>query len=149
RPTQRARRGCGGVPAAPDRPAASGPGRGGARGMSQPLTGGKGSATGAAARPVGLLAQLSYGCPLGGPSWSTPTAWPGSGAELSTGEWRRVLGEAADVGVLHVLFSGGEPLLRRDLVDLVVAAREAGLYTNLITSALGLTRARAKRLKVA
>src|SRR5262249_45522989 len=76
---------------------------------------------------------------------SNPTAWPGSGAELSTGEWRRVLGEAADVGVLHVLFSGGEPLLRRDLVHLGVAAREAGRDAKLSTSAPGLTRARADR----
>ena len=58
-----------------------------------------------------------------------------------------MLGEAAALGVLHVQFSGGEPLLRPDLPDLVTAARAAGLYTNLITSGLGLTRPRAERLR--
>jgi pyrroloquinoline quinone biosynthesis protein E len=68
---------------------------------------------------------------------------------LTAEEWRRVLGQAGDLGVLHVLFSGGEPLLRLELPELVTAAREAGMYTNLITSALGLSRERAKQLKAA
>jgi len=67
--------------------------------------------------------------------------------ELSTLEWKRVLAEAAALGVLHVGFSGGEPLQRVDLVELVSAARASGLYTNLITSAVGLTRSRAEELK--
>jgi pyrroloquinoline quinone biosynthesis protein E len=50
---------------------------------------------------------------------------------------------------MHVLFSGGEPLLRPELPELVKAAREAGMYTNLITSALGLSRDRARELKAA
>jgi pyrroloquinoline quinone biosynthesis protein E len=68
-------------------------------------------------------------------------------SELSTEEWKRVLHEAAELGVLHVGFSGGEPLQRPDLAQLVAAAREAGLYTNLITSALGLTPQRLDDLK--
>jgi pyrroloquinoline quinone biosynthesis protein E len=51
------------------------------------------------------------------------------------------------MGVLHVGFSGGEPLQRGDLTELVAAARHAGLYSNLITSALGLSRSRAEELK--
>ena len=66
---------------------------------------------------------------------------------MGTQEWRRVIGEAAELGALHVGFSGGEPLQRGDLVELVAAARAAGLYSNLITSALGLNRARAEALK--
>ena len=58
--------------------------------------------------------------------------------ELTTDEWRRVIREAAALGVLQIGFSGGEPLVRRDLADLVRAAREANLYTNLITSGVGL-----------
>jgi pyrroloquinoline quinone biosynthesis protein E len=69
--------------------------------------------------------------------------------ELTTGEWKRVLVEAADLGALHVGFSGGEPLQRSDLEELVAAARTAGLYSNLITSSLGLTRRRAEELKAA
>src|SRR5205807_5296365 len=70
-------------------------------------------------------------------------------SELSTDEWKRVLAEAAELGVLHVGFSGGEPLQRADLTELVRAARAVGLYSNLITSSLGLTRRRAEELKAA
>jgi pyrroloquinoline quinone biosynthesis protein E len=95
-----------------------------------------------------LLAELTYGCPLHCPYCSNPVAYP-SGQELSTEEWRRVFAEAAQLGVLHVGFSGGEPLRRADLTVLVAAARAAGLYTNLITSALGLQRPRAAQLREA
>jgi pyrroloquinoline quinone biosynthesis protein E len=99
-------------------------------------------------RPFGLLAEMTDRCPLHCPYCSNPTRYP-PGEELTTAEWRRVIGEASDLGVLHILFSGGEPLLRPDLPELVAAAREAGLYTNLITSAIGLTPARAAQLKAA
>lgn len=97
-------------------------------------------------RPFGLLAELTYRCPLRCPYCSNPTQFPPTHSELTTEEWRRVLEEAAELGVLHALFSGGEPLLRADLPLLVAAARAAGLYTNLITSGLGLTRRRAEQL---
>jgi MoaA/NifB/PqqE/SkfB family radical SAM enzyme len=58
---------------------------------------------------------------------------PPSNVELTTEEWKRVIREAAALGVLQIGFSGGEPLARRDLVELIRAAREAKLYTNLIT----------------
>jgi pyrroloquinoline quinone biosynthesis protein E len=98
-------------------------------------------------RPFGLLAELTYRCPLHCPYCSNPTQLAMEDRELTTDEWRRVITEASALGVLHILFSGGEPLLRKDLLELVVSAREAGLYTNLITSALGLTRARALALR--
>jgi PqqA peptide cyclase len=96
-------------------------------------------------RPYLLLAELTYGCPLHCPYCSNPVAYP-AGRELSTAEWGRVFGEAAQLGMLHVGFSGGEPLRRADLAELVAAARAAGLYTNLITSAVGLQRQRAAQL---
>jgi pyrroloquinoline quinone biosynthesis protein E len=95
-----------------------------------------------------LLAELTYRCPLHCPYCSNPVAYP-AGNELSTAEWRRVFGEAARLGVLQAGFSGGEPLQRADLAELVSAARAAGLYTNLITSAVGLTRNRAGQLREA
>ena len=85
--------------------------------------------------PVALLAELTYRCPLRCAYCSNPTNWRDYGRELDTAGWQRVLREAAELGVLHVHFSGGEPLLRDDLEDLVRAARDAELYTNLITSA--------------
>ncbi|HUD49297.1 MAG TPA: pyrroloquinoline quinone biosynthesis protein PqqE [Candidatus Baltobacteraceae bacterium] len=99
-------------------------------------------------RPYLLLAELTYACPLHCPYCSNPIEYPG-GRELSTAEWRRVLEEASQMGVLHVGFSGGEPLRRADLAELVAAACAAGLYTNLITSAVGLQSQRAAQLRQA
>jgi pyrroloquinoline quinone biosynthesis protein E len=96
-------------------------------------------------RPYALLAELTYRCPLHCPYCSNPTQYP-RGAELSTEEWGRVFFEAAQLGALHVGLSGGEPLARADIMDLIRAATRAELYTNLITSAVGLTEPRAKEL---
>jgi pyrroloquinoline quinone biosynthesis protein E len=101
-----------------------------------------------APRPYALLAELTYRCPLHCPYCSNPTRYPGAG-DLATADWQRVLREAAALGVMHVGFSGGEPLLRRDLPELIAEARAAGLYTNLITSGVGLDQARAEELKKA
>ena len=99
--------------------------------------------------PRGLLAELTHRCPLGCPYCSNPVSSGPVGPELSTAEWCRVIREAAGLGTLHALFSGGEPLLRKDLAALVAAARERDLYTNLITSALGLGPARLQELQAA
>ena len=89
--------------------------------------------------PLGLLAELTHRCPLGCPYCSNPLALDKRDNELDTATWARVFREAASLGVLQVHLSGGEPAARRDLPELVKAAREAGLYNNLITSAVGLT----------
>jgi PqqA peptide cyclase len=89
--------------------------------------------------PLGLLAELTHRCPLGCPYCSNPLAFDSRADELDTATWSRVFREAAALGVLQVHLSGGEPAARRDLAAIVKAAREAGLYTNLITSAVGLT----------
>jgi PqqA peptide cyclase len=96
-------------------------------------------------RPYGLLAELTYRCPLHCPYCSNPIR-PEEASELDTQEWKRVIQEAAALGVLQIGYSGGEPLQRNDLESLVQTARQAGLYTNLITSGLGLSRSRAARL---
>jgi len=99
-------------------------------------------------RPYALLAEVTYRCPLHCPYCSNPAAYPG-GNELTTSEWQRVIDEAAALGVLQAGFSGGEPLLRPDLAELIAHARQAGLYTNLITSGLGLDAKRAMELREA
>ena len=98
-------------------------------------------------RPFSLLAEITHRCPLHCPYCSNPLQLASTEHELTTEDWKRVLRQASDLGVLHVGFSGGEPLQRPDLVELVTTAREAGLYTNLITSSLGLTRQRLDELK--
>jgi PqqA peptide cyclase len=89
--------------------------------------------------PLGLLAELTHRCPLGCPYCSNPLALDKRNDELDTATWGRVFREAAALGVLQVHLSGGEPAARRDLPEIVKAGREAGLYNNLITSAVGLT----------
>src|SRR5256885_2276814 len=96
-------------------------------------------------RPYAFLAELTYRCPLHCPYCSNP-ARARSGEELTTNEWRRVFRETTELGVLQV---GGEPLVRRDLAELVHAARETRLYTNLITSGIGLNESRADELRAA
>ena len=92
--------------------------------------------------PLGLLAELTHRCPLGCPYCSNPLALDARNTELDTATWARVFQEAAALGILQVHLSGGEPAARRDLAEITAAAHEAGLYCNLITSAIGITPAR-------
>jgi pyrroloquinoline quinone biosynthesis protein E len=96
--------------------------------------------------PLGLLAELTHRCPLGCPYCSNPLALEPRTDELDTQTWARVFNEAAGLGVLQVHLSGGEPGARRDLVEITAAAHESGLYTNLITSAVGITAATLRKL---
>jgi PqqA peptide cyclase len=100
-------------------------------------------------RPFGLLAELTYACPLHCPYCSNPLDLSGYGEELTTQDWQRVLAEASELGVLQLHLSGGEPLQRHDLVEIVRSANELGLYTNLITSGFGLSPRRAELLRAA
>lgn len=99
--------------------------------------------------PLALLAELTYRCPLRCGYCSNPTDWGRFSPELDTETWQRVVREAAQMGVLQLHLSGGEPLLRQDLETIVRTARDEGLYTNLITSAWGLSEARAEALAAA
>ncbi|OCX58105.1 pyrroloquinoline quinone biosynthesis protein PqqE [Thioclava sp. SK-1] len=96
--------------------------------------------------PMAMLAELTHRCPLSCPYCSNPLELEQRSRELSTRDWVRVFQEAAQMGVLQLHLSGGEPASRRDLVQLVQAAQQAGLYTNLITSGIGLTKARLEEL---
>ena len=89
--------------------------------------------------PLGLLAELTHRCPLGCPYCSNPIALESRGDEIDAATWARVFAEAADLGVLQVHLSGGEPAARRDIIEITAAAHRANLYTNLVTSAVGLT----------
>ncbi|MBO0144785.1 pyrroloquinoline quinone biosynthesis protein PqqE [Agrobacterium sp. Ap1] len=99
--------------------------------------------------PIAMLAELTHRCPLACPYCSNPLELDGVKAELSTNEWISVFRQAAALGVLHLHLSGGEPAARRDLVELTAAAAKAGLYTNLITSGIGLTEKRIAELSEA
>lgn len=92
--------------------------------------------------PLSLIAELTHRCPLHCLYCSNPIEMQRAEAELSTGEWKRVFEQAAQMGVLHLHLTGGEPLARRDLPELVRAGRTAGLYVNMITSGVGLTEER-------
>jgi pyrroloquinoline quinone biosynthesis protein E len=99
-------------------------------------------------RPLWLVLELTYRCPLKCVWCNNPLDFERYGAnELSTEEWKDVLRQARALGSLQLGFSGGEPMLRDDLEELVGYAGELGYYTNLITSGIGLTEKRLAALK--
>jgi pyrroloquinoline quinone biosynthesis protein E len=93
-------------------------------------------------KPFSLIAEVTHRCPLHCLYCSNPLELQRADAELATDDWKRVFGEAAELGMLHVHLTGGEPLARKDLPELIAAARAAGLYVNMITSGVGLTENR-------
>ncbi|MFT6227826.1 MAG: pyrroloquinoline quinone biosynthesis protein E, partial [Paracoccaceae bacterium] len=99
-----------------------------------------------AGAPMAMLAELTHRCPLSCPYCSNPLELTRKDAELTADQWGEAFRQAADMGVLQLHISGGEPASRRDLEDITQSAVDAGLYTNLITSGIGLTRKRLERL---
>jgi pyrroloquinoline quinone biosynthesis protein E len=108
-----------------------------------------GSPNNNAHKPRWLLAELTYACPLQCPYCSNPVDYSQYPTELSTEDWKRVLTEARKMGAVQLGLSGGEPLARTDLAEIVRHARDLGYYSNLITSGYGLTEARIIELKEA
>ena len=99
--------------------------------------------------PRWLLAELTYRCPLQCPYCSNPLEISKYDKELSTEDWFRVMQQARKMGAVQLGFSGGEPLIRQDLEELIAEARRLGYYTNLITSGVGMDEARIKMFKEA
>jgi len=100
-------------------------------------------------KPLWLLAELTYRCPLQCPYCSNPVEIAKYGNELSTEDWFRVMQQARAMGSTQLGFSGGEPLVRKDLEELIAEARRLGYYTNLITSGVGMDEDRVKAFKEA
>jgi pyrroloquinoline quinone biosynthesis protein E len=98
------------------------------------------------ANPLALIAELTHRCPLRCVYCSNPLELQVRATELSTEDWSRVFQEAAALGVLQADFTGGEPLTRPDILELIRTARAAGLYVNLITSGLPLDESRLEAL---
>ena len=92
--------------------------------------------------PLSIICELTHRCPLRCVYCSNPLELAARAREMTTAEWASVMEQAAELGVLHAHFTGGEPLARADLNAIVAAARGSGLYTNLITSGIGMTEAR-------
>lgn len=99
--------------------------------------------------PRWLLAELTYACPLQCPYCSNPLDYTNLSNELSTNDWKRVLKQSREMGAVQLGFSGGEPLVRKDLVELVNYSHELGYYTNLITSGYNMDEAKIIELKEA
>ena len=99
------------------------------------------------APPLWLLAELTYRCPLHCPFCYNPVDYANDRTELTTEQWFDVMRQARQLGAAQLGFSGGEPLLRDDLEELVGEGRRLGFYTNLITSGIGLTETRLARMK--
>jgi len=90
-------------------------------------------------RPLGLIAELTHRCPLACAYCSNPVALERHEDEIDLPGWARVFAEASALGIPQVQLSGGEPGARKDLVEIAACAREAGLYTKLVTSGAGIT----------
>ncbi len=99
--------------------------------------------------PRWLLAELTYKCPLQCPYCSNPIDYAQHSNEINTEDWKRVLTQARKMGAVQLGFSGGEPLTRQDLPELIQHARQLGYYSNLITSGYGLTEEKIIQLKEA
>lgn len=97
--------------------------------------------------PLWLLAELTYACPLQCPYCSNPVDMANYKKEIDTEDWIRVMREARKMGATQLGFSGGEPLVRNDLEELIAEARQLGFYTNLITSGVGMDEKRVKAFK--
>jgi pyrroloquinoline quinone biosynthesis protein E len=104
---------------------------------------------GPVSNPLALIAEVTHRCPLHCVYCSNPLELAGTQEELSTAEWTSVFQQSGKLGMLHAHFTGGEPLARPDLTELIAAARAAGLYTNLITSGIGLNEDRLQKLVAA
>ena len=81
-----------------------------------------------------VTAKCNYRCPFCYCVWHEFPCL--AGVELSTLEWRKIIGHCAASGVNDLLFSGGEPMLRPDLRELLTFARfilptaRLGIFTN-------------------
>ncbi|MFY0649026.1 MAG: pyrroloquinoline quinone biosynthesis protein PqqE [Methylophilaceae bacterium] len=99
-------------------------------------------------QPLWLLAEITYRCPLHCAFCYNPTDYADHTTnELNTDEWIKVLRDARKMGALQLGISGGEPLLRDDIEDIVTEANQLGYYSNLITSGVGLTEKRIDAFK--
>ena len=108
-----------------------------------------GSASPGLGKPLWLLAELTYSCPLQCFYCSNPLDFALYQDELSTADWLQVLQQGRALGAAQLGLSGGEPLVRKDLEVLVAEARRLGYYSNLITSGIGMDEARLAALKEA
>jgi PqqA peptide cyclase len=93
-------------------------------------------------KPLSLIAEVTHRCPLHCLYCSNPLEMKRAEEELSTDQWKQVFQQAAQLGIMHLHLTGGEPLARKDLAELISAARATGLYINMITSGVGLTEER-------
>ena len=93
-------------------------------------------------QPQALIAEVTHRCPLHCVYCSNPIEMQNRAEELSTGDWTSIFRQAGEMGVLQLHLTGGEPLARPDLADLVRAGRGSNLYVNLITSGVGLDEPR-------
>jgi len=96
--------------------------------------------------PLAMLAELTHRCPLRCLYCSNPLKLEKKNSELSTEQWIDIIQQAREIGILQIHFSGGEPALRKDLEDLVKAANNMDLYSNLITSGVNLQEKRLRNL---
>ena len=91
---------------------------------------------GALSAPYRLDCALTYRLPEGSDPNLAPTRRVDR--ELSTEEWKTIIDKAWEAGIPHLIFTGGEPTLRDDLVELISHAEKNDQVTGLLTDGLRL-----------
>ncbi len=99
--------------------------------------------------PLWVLLELTHKCPLECPYCYNQLDFAKIDDKMQKEDWFRVMEQARDMGAVQIGFSGGEPLLNKDLPLLVKKANDLGFYTNLITSGVGAPEGVVKELKKA
>ena len=99
--------------------------------------------------PLWMLLELTHKCPLECPYCYNQLDFAKIDDKMKKEDWLRVIEEAREMGVVQIGFSGGEPLLNKDLPELIKKASGLGFYTNLITSGVGAEEGLVKKLKEA
>lgn len=92
---------------------------------------------GAISAPYRMDCALTYRLPTD----SNPDLAPSRRVdrELTTEEWKTIINKAWEAGIPHISFTGGEPTLREDLIDLITYAEKKGQVTGLLSDGFRLS----------
>jgi len=87
--------------------------------------------SGAASAPYRLDCALTYQLPAEDNPELAPVRRVDR--ELSTDEWKKIIDQSWEFGIPHLIFTGGEPTIREDLIELITHAEKNGQVTGLLT----------------
>src|SRR5215467_13569315 len=97
-------------------------------------------------RPVDVGMEITYICNLACPTCFRWTSKPDE-HELTTEEWKGVIRKLkAWLGTFNLTFTGGEPFLRKDLLDIFRFAADNGIVTGVVSNGSLIDKTLAKKI---